>query len=149
MTRSFFVLLSVCLSVAGVARAKISDIHSPYAAAPCVGPTQAAADMSDPNGYYAAGGAQCPSLCKKAEADCKQYVRVSFGCWNSFWADALSYEKRGCAIGHPNDPPAKNQCKSQADAILKTYRQDAQNARDLGLSACEDWEATCEATCGP
>src|SRR5215470_16466824 len=98
MKRPVVVLLSTALSLAGSARAKISDVHSPYQALPCTGASQAAADMADPNGIYAAGGNQCPSLCKKAEADCKQYVRVSFACVNSYNADSISYEKRGCAI---------------------------------------------------
>ena len=149
MTRTFVVLLSAGLSVAGVARAAISPVHSPYSTPPCVSPTQAAADLEDPNGYYAAGGASCPALCKKAFADCKQYVRASFACTNTYLADMISYEKNGCAIAHKGDPAAKNQCKATADGFLKAYRQNAQQDRDQGLSACQDWEATCEATCLP
>jgi ubiquitin len=149
MTRTFFVLLTGALSVAGVARAVISPVHSPYTTAPCLLPSQAVADLRDPNGRYADGGASCPSLCKKAGADCKQYVRASFACTNTYLADMISYEKNGCGIAHKDDPAAKNQCKSTADGFLKTYRHQAQDDRDQALGACEDWEATCKATCEP
>jgi len=147
MTRSLALSsISALLLLASTGGAAIPPVRDPLNATPCISPGAISGYLDDPNGFYHAAPS-CKAMCKKAEGDCKQYVRLSFSCQTSWLADEISYEKKNCEAIYGAGTSDARTCKSGLDADAKADRLDFMAGRDQALTTCEDWDSTCESTC--
>jgi len=142
-----FSIASVCLFLcAGLARAgEAPAVASPFANDVCADPLDVIDNLVDPVAYYR-NAPKCEALCRKAEADCKQYVRSAFACQMASIGDDSSYDKKECELEF-EDGADKRECKSTVDGKAGSSKNEVREKRDAALGDCEDWGTVCENTC--
>jgi hypothetical protein len=148
-TRPLLAFALVCgatLSLAYAVRAGVVlPVDPPFTDSVCLDPSDVTGALTDPNAFYA-GRPQCESLCKKAGADCAQYVKLASVCQKSEIGDDASYSKKECEVEFEHGT-ATTVCKTEIEHGARDARSGALTNRNSALDACDAWEHTCEATC--
>ena len=136
---------SAFLSLPSAAHAQAPAVGSPFLGSVCLDPSDVTGELADPNAYYAAAP-NCKSLCRKAETDCAQYVKLAAMCQRSEIDDDASYAKRECEVENEHGMQT-TVCKQEVDQSARGDRSGASVDKNLALEACDKWEKTCEQTC--
>ena len=146
MTRSFSVLASVLLSLASTAHAARPAVGSPFVMGECKFPTEVTQGMADPHGWFSAAP-HCLALCRKALGQCEQLVKSSFNCQIQWLNLTFGYDRKQCEVEFAGNGAMIQSCKSERTSVQQSQRSDIVEGRDEAITACEDWDTTCERTC--
>lgn len=145
VTLAFAFVCAASLTLASHARAQIPAVSSPFGDSVCLAPSDVTAELADPNGYYA-GSPKCESLCKRAGADCAQYVKLAWSCQKAEIGDDATYAKQECEVENEHGT-ATTVCKTEIEHGRKTEQSGALEDRHTALDVCDQWEHDCEQSC--
>jgi hypothetical protein len=143
---AFSCVLALSLGIA--ARAHAGAFGNPTSSDVCNGELFATDFMTDPNTGPFNGAStlkDCLSLCKQAEADCKNFSRRSAACYQADNSNSASYGKQNCKVFTSGSE--LKACRADVDANAKDNRASLKAELADAIAACEDWGAVCQATC--
>lgn len=133
------------LALAPHARAGAAAVSSPFDDSVCLEPADVTEHLADPNGFYA-GSPKCESLCRRAGADCAQYVKLAASCQKAEIGDDASYAKQECEVEFEHGQPTAV-CKTEIEHGRRDDQRSALEDRNAALDLCDQWEHDCEQSC--
>jgi hypothetical protein len=139
------VAFGAALSSSGVAHAQAA-VNSPFGGSSvCLAPSDVTGELADPNAYYA-GSPNCKALCRKAETDCAQYVKLASTCQKLEIDDDASYAKKECEVENEHGV-ATTTCKNEIEHGARDGKSAATDDKNSALDVCDKWESDCEKSC--
>jgi len=120
----------------------LSGLTSPES---CAFPSVASA-MAPVDVFVAAGPKVCASLCKRAAAQCKGYVRGYQRCALASYKNGNHYALENCALISAS-PAALHDCRDAVNASTKAQKGALAELVPGELDACAQWGKDCATTC--